>query len=907
MGAAASTAAPTGTYGQFKLAPDQQRRLDIMSNLFELLLRENNIMNLSQLLATKEDACSNLIITLSAELDKRFQRLRFDDPTQRVQSAEVGFLSEAQYRKIQQDQVRRTMCDKIAAFLVQFVILVAAMTSSVMLLKDVPHLIEEKAVFVPVIAKDAGSENEIPRRIFQAMKDARLVTGDVRSEIPGLEIYELLGDYYVHYKGFLYQKTGGTDSYDGKVFKISINWMNMEECGKVSGSSGPPGPQGFGSAPQGAPGSTSGTSTWGLSPSEQFQHQLEMEKLKAARAQEQASYKNILQKERELEQEKSKKTALEVDLLRTKAQGELLAKNRDKKEMDALLQFIDSLLNPTNFPDVAKVKQIIDSLPTFQEPKDLNQIAMKAIKRTLDNAKNLYNDFVKKLTALNRAVENPGIRKEELDAAFKSLESVYANNIINSLLDVNTKLEEYVGTHGTPDEKAMLAKIKTERESANSSSVLGARSSSSSSSYRGSGGASARIHGGADDYLLFKITEYSTVPTGPTTLPQPPTYSSSNEATMRPGFPTGLSSGFPTRMEGGQQKEYSFVSDFAGNTYETLYFCRMGGRVSKAERSIPLRQKLREIFANTQTESVRIENVASKGKERGAEQLPKFAESLGVNKQTIDTLLGYFGKVINKSATEIPSPAAYRAYLLMSDIGQVTDEQRKTQNVIQFNACEDKWQSKNFSSIPAYSLFGSLYKVIFEKTTESSAPTALIEGTTFKKLSYTKSDSTDTVWNQAFDYGTTLLNNELIRQSCRGINMSSNPKAVTIVKTAYRQLQDLYLKQLKQVVDFMSQIFEVDDTFINALAAPSGFQTSEPILRLHKRFVANQAERELITMIQQGRKILDEHYTAVEKTYTKALIDLGSVLGPTATPATSGGKRKTRRNLSKQRKQTRRS
>jgi hypothetical protein len=136
MGASQSSAYNSGPVvqargkgGLFQLTPDQQIQNDVLSNLFEILLAGNSLMNLADIVS--EHKCDNLITILSTQISKEYQTLRFPEYLDPTKLGMVSYIGQHQFDKLKEDTVQKRVCDDIAEFLVRFVILVAALAVSV--------------------------------------------------------------------------------------------------------------------------------------------------------------------------------------------------------------------------------------------------------------------------------------------------------------------------------------------------------------------------------------------------------------------------------------------------------------------------------------------------------------------------------------------------------------------------------------------------------------------------------------------------------------------------------------------------------------------------------------------------------------------------------------------------------
>ena len=126
-------------YGPFSLRQSQKYRLNVFSDLINLLIREegNNLFNLSKVL-NSQNRCQSLITVIADRLNKEFTTLLFPDPKHGSASSLVGFMTEDDYRaKFKNDGLRQLYCSKFAFFIVRITALLAALVASVAYQKNV--------------------------------------------------------------------------------------------------------------------------------------------------------------------------------------------------------------------------------------------------------------------------------------------------------------------------------------------------------------------------------------------------------------------------------------------------------------------------------------------------------------------------------------------------------------------------------------------------------------------------------------------------------------------------------------------------------------------------------------------------------------------------------------------------
>ncbi len=187
------------------------------------------------------------------------------------------------------------------------------------------------------------------------------------------------------------------------------------------------------------------------------------------------------------------------------------------------------------------------------------------------------------------------------------------------------------------------------------------------------------------------------------------------------------------------------------------------------------------------------------------------------------------------------------------------------------------------SSIPAYALFGTLYRDIFQQSpTFSNAKSAFLN-----KLPNTiiKEDGGDRIWGYNFEHTDKPAKEDEI---CNPSGISIDQKQLLkILQGGYANLKRMYLSHLQNVLKFLNTVFIIDRDFTDILKMPGGFQTRAPILRLHPRFARDNSVTELNKAMVEARRLLELHYVEVELEYGKTLSALKMARSIAASPAST--------------------
>lgn len=227
------------------------------------------------------------------------------------------------------------------------------------------------------------------------------------------------------------------------------------------------------------------------------------------------------------------------------------------------------------------------------------------------------------------------------------------------------------------------------------------------------------------------------------------------------------------------------------------------------------------------------------------------------------------------------SPAAYRAYLLASNIPL------QNPRAIESLFCRDTWALTSLNSKPAYATLEGLYGFDMTTTIEGDE-NAFTKKSEFMnrmvglKLAEQKAvdKSKKTVWTfDALQFPDNKDPRE--RGKIAGICATSrsagvlveNKENIAILMDGYNKLKQLYQQHVKQVYAFLKTILVVDSTFEQLIMLPSSSPTNKPVIRLNESFVkySTGSHMALNERIQFARDMLSEHYFQVEKIYKETL------------------------------------
>ncbi len=230
MGAGASTMSPTSV-GKFQLTVDQKKQNEILSNLFLALLQNNNLVDLSKLVARSDKECNQLIITLSSQLEKEFQSLRFPDPSRQKTDITASYMAQDRYRILSDnpDSTRKQVCSFLATFLLRFVLLISALTASISITDAIPVLTKTAKVPTLLNTKDRTPVKAfIPSvpysKLVMNLKESRFAT----AVEPDTKLFLLDNQYFLDLTGgFLYKK--GDTLGQTKALGVEMGYKPIEK------------------------------------------------------------------------------------------------------------------------------------------------------------------------------------------------------------------------------------------------------------------------------------------------------------------------------------------------------------------------------------------------------------------------------------------------------------------------------------------------------------------------------------------------------------------------------------------------------------------------------------------------------------------------------------------------------
>ncbi len=893
MGAGASTlgvGGPTAEVGRFRLNPQQQQYMTMISNLFQLLLKENNIMDLSQLVSSQQDACSDLIITLSARLDKEFQRLQL--PTGTAEMTQVGFISDKLYRDIQKSDVRVNVCKRIAEFLLQFVILISALTASIVITDRDPSIEREEIVMVPM--ESATDELKGSLGMLDPNILARLQSTGVLQEVRGSrgDIYKFLyGNYYLHISGLLY--TVSDKGSTSPVYDIRIEPVDAAYFGVQTSSAAGPASANTGSRASAA----------FYNPDlerERITRNVQRELLKTQFEKEQELQRKTLEAQSQKTEIERKQEQIDIERLRRQADGVLLAADRERKDINYFFGEIDFLLG---LPTIDALRQSIANLssPPTTPGERQDMFNANALYRSVVSKKNAFETAIETLRA--EQAKTYGVTRDAMRSKLDSVANADTVEIKRKSQEVLNALQNIVRKYTTVISEANRTKYAeyVNARQANMGSVAMGSSSSS-----GRPNPFSTVGGAALEFLKVTIVTRSDVPTAAPAA----TYTSSESAyapqgnrmrnSMRNsnrnrGYPSAMGAPALTQPQYGGA-DTVFIMDFAGNTYDDEFFRRSVGRVSPAQRSQFLSARLDALFKRdaASTKAYSIVNRFQTSYAKLKEEYAAFGSADSYSFRTaasgiVEPLLNYFKIELDKSSSSIQSPAAQRAYHLVSDI--------KEGKVIT-RICKDPWADVALNNIPAYALFGALFKNLANPS-QSDIPQPVKDASAneFRSVLETKSltteDTSDVQWRKKFARDGSY--SQLTNLCDNGVEAKL---AQAKLREGYRKLQQLYNQHLMAVLGILGKLFVITPAFKSVLVLPTGGQTNEPILQLHPGFVQENAAAYLERVTKEAIVLLDKHYAAVEATYADAvsfLVEFQKTgVAPTA-PAKTGGRHNTRR------------
>ena len=303
----------------------------------------------------------------------------------------------------------------------------------------------------------------------------------------------------------------------------------------------------------------------------------------------------------------------------------------------------------------------------------------------------------------------------------------------------------------------------------------------------------------------------------------------------------------------------TFDMDDAGNTYAT------GTTVNATSFANRVGQVL-----NRQTNRFLLENPAV----LALQTKSKFSTFAKLDGSAYSVLSYYQDAIVgtSKDKENVTSPAIYRAFLISS--GTVEDR-------VDTMICTDAWRGVMTSAIP-YALLQSLYYDENGGTKSAVATDELRE----VAAGFLKSDiARPYVQNSAvtpteFSQLAFIEPKTVVPAFCgnitSGVRSTNIPAQKDILTKAHQDLRNLYDVHLENVVKFIRKVMSLKE---------GGWQKRH-IIRLNPIFVTSEkgAQAALDGFIAEGRKLISDHYLAVETIYKKAILDISN-LGKGVAPA----------------------
>ena len=245
----------------------------------------------------------------------------------------------------------------------------------------------------------------------------------------------------------------------------------------------------------------------------------------------------------------------------------------------------------------------------------------------------------------------------------------------------------------------------------------------------------------------------------------------------------------------------------------------------------------------------------------------KFSPLAKLDTTAYSVLSYYQNAIVGKSNEKenITSPAIYRAFLIAS--GLIEDR-------VDTLFCTDNWRDVMTSTIP-YALLQSLY---YDENggTKSSVAADELRNTAAGFLKndiarpYVQNSAiTPTEFSQLAFVEPKTVAPAFCGTVTTGVRSTNIPVQRDILTKAHQDLHGLYDVHLENIVKFIRKILSLKE---------GGYQKRH-IIRLNPIFDTNTkgAQAALDALIVEGRKLLADHYLAVETTYKKAIQDIASL------------------------------
>jgi hypothetical protein len=348
-----------------------------------------------------------------------------------------------------------------------------------------------------------------------------------------------------------------------------------------------------------------------------------------------------------------------------------------------------------------------------------------------------------------------------------------------------------------------------------------------------------------------------------------------------------------------------FRIDAEGHAWSSAFIQQMQERdqVPQVANSVPFSEIMDVAFEKGGTDmDIRQETVQTTNSLNIKESATNITRSNISSEEVVKQLRVFGVSMINPKV--IQSPAAYRAYLLATEVPTQPAKSIRT------SFCKsDEWRTKkSLRDVAAYALLEALFKDSPNDSTSSAADKSkfitqmLNEGLLESAETTSANGGAQTFRNYIFSQ--TIFNDASLKGVCESGGVFTSPEYIKVLTGAYTQLRALYTQHLKAVIEFINTLFVVDTTLVQTLDLSDRrlldtVDVTRPLLRLHPAFTTNVggSMAALNERVRAGRALLVAHYMKVEKVYQQALQSITETAkGQTLTVTAVKERRKTRRN-----------
>jgi len=299
-----------------------------------------------------------------------------------------------------------------------------------------------------------------------------------------------------------------------------------------------------------------------------------------------------------------------------------------------------------------------------------------------------------------------------------------------------------------------------------------------------------------------------------------------------------------------------FILDVNGNTYDYDMF-----KATEAAESLPapiaFSDRLEKLLVR-ETETYPNEQI----EKTSTEVTEDFAPIHERSAKTMERLLKV--KTAIDTKPEGAAPSNYRAFLLASRFDQQDD--------LSTMFCNDKWsKQRTTNSSVAYSLLQSLYDDLPGGGTDSRSSAECAEMVAqfmgakvvqnYTPLGATAPTRFDQI---AFLQTPSAALAPFCTKVEQGVRKTKNPQHKSLLMAAHRQLRDLYDSHIKACVELIRKMLR--------FAPVTGYR-DKPVIQLSPVFEKTNGGSQVALdgFIQEGRKLLAEHFLATEKVYQGTL------------------------------------